>query len=398
MGFLFVPTDADSVSAMRDKRKGKTPLKRKLRVYLDVLPWDCRSRNTDWRYNRYTLPRIHDYEPDVEFAVQRSRWITLTGNLKALRVALGWRAGLPLSLHQRETSYLSSKELTRSKSDLIFAQRAYPLNAGGTPVVWENAIVDPEMQLAFGATARDLEEERRVKEPLFHRAAAIQVFSSAEAKRHAALFPSIGDRFVPIPWFAPHIRPCNLQDIEKHKGASPVQILFVGNNAIRKGIEELLSAFTQLPVSIQNRAQLTVISNFDRCNVDIPKNDRITVLRGASSQVVMEEMRRAHIFVNVARFESYGVVFLEAMSQGAAILGPDWEVQRELLNYGEAGLNLRCDAAGIKNALETLIGDEEYRYKLGVNAWHRFQQEYTPAIVARKYAELFQFAVERPQG
>lgn len=150
-----------------------------------------------------------------------------------------------------------------------------------------------------------------------------------------------------------------------------------------------------LPTVVQEMAVLTVISNFDRSPMRLPPNDRITVLRGAESARVMAEMQRAHIFVNVARFETYGVVFHEAMSQGLACLAPDWEVQRELFDDGRAGLNLPCDAKAIESALERLIEDEEFRYKLGVAAWDRFQRRYAPAIVAAKYAELFRSVLRR---
>lgn len=359
------------------------------RIFLDVLPWDVRSRNTDWRYVRYALPRLKEYEPGLEITIQSSRLVTVLGNLKAARAAAGWRVGLPTSPYRRDTSRLSAGQLAASRANVIFAQRSLPLNAGSVPVVWENAIVDPAMQLAYGVTPSQLEREIELKRRLFPRAAAIQVFTEAEAKRHRTIFPEVADRFHAIPWFAPHVRPAEFAGLQKHRNPGTVRLLFVGNQAHRKGLDQLLAAFCALPHCTQQRALLTVISNFDRCHIDIPANDRITVLGGATSERVMDEMRRAHIFVNVARFETYGVVFLEAMSQGNACLAPDWEVQRELFDDGRAGEVLSCRADSIRASLLRLIEDDQARYALGLAAWTRYQQNYAPAVVARRYAQVF---------
>ena len=192
----------------------------------------------------------------------------------------------------------------------------------------------------------------------------------------------------------PHLRACSEADLDRHHAADPVRILFVGNNALRKGLPQLLEAFTKLPQSVQSRAHLTIISNFDRSPIPVPDHPRMTVLRGAPGDVVLHHMRQSHIFVNVAHFESYGVVFMEAMAQGMACLGPAWEVQREFFDEGRAGVNLRCDPTDIRIALERLIEDEEERSRLGRAAWLRFQQRYAPDKSAKAYRELFYQALE----
>jgi len=282
--------------------------------------------------------------------------------------------------------------LKRSGSNVIFT-RSFPLNADQVPVVWEGGIVDPEMQRSYGVTETALAEELEARGRIFHKAAAVQLFSDVEVRRHAETFPDIASRFVAVPWFAPHIQACDRAALEKHRTAVAIRILFVGNNAARKGLDQLFDAFLQLPASVRNRSVLTVISNFDRSRIHIPKCDQITVIHGAPPQEVMAQMKQAHIFVNVARFESYGVVFHEAMSQGAACLAPSWEVQRELFDCGRAGLNLPCDTVAIRNALEKLIEDEGYRFSIALAGWTRFQEKYAPSVVAARYAALFRSLV-----
>lgn len=360
------------------------------RIFLDALPWDFRSRNTDWRYIRYVLARMTEFAPNLQFVTQTSPRVTVSGNVKAIRAAIGRRIGFPLTERQLWTHRLSAADLRRSGANVVFAQ-AFPVNAGAVPLVWQSAVLDPAMQLNghFGVSAQTLQDEIDVKRPLFQRAARVQMFSSAEVQRHRQSFPESADRFVATPYFVPHLRACQESALARHDAPGVVRVLFVGNHALRKGLPQLLDAFLALPAPVLARAHLTVISNFDRSPMRVPDHPRLTVLRGAPSDVVLRHMRDSHILVNVAHFESYGVVFLEAMAQGMACLGPDWEVQREFFDGGRAGVNLPCDASAIRVALERLIENDAERARIGRAAWQRFQRHYAPEHAAARYRALF---------
>ena len=70
---------------------------------------------------------------------------------------------------------------------------------------------------------------------------------------------------------------------------------------------------------------------------------------------VLALMRDSHVLVNVSHIESFGMVFLEGMSQGMLCLGPDWEVQREIFDEGRAGMNMRCEVGTL--ACRIITGD-----------------------------------------
>ena len=362
---------------------------RKIQVFLDELPWDIRSRNTDWRYVRFDLPRLSDFDPSLCLTPQRSHAISLAGNVKTIRAAVGRRVGLPLTEYALTTSRLSAAALRHSNADIIFAHRAFPLNAGSKPVVWQSAIIDPVMQSSYGVSDQSIAEQIAVKGPLFARCAAVQVSTQAEAKRHAMLFPQLADRFVAIPFFTPGVKPCEPEALERHLHDGPVRILFVGNHARRKGLDLLLEAFLQLPPHVQSQTRLTVVSNFDRSPMELPSHANITYVRGMAHREVLAEMAHSHLLVNVARLESYGLIFVEAMAEGMVCLGPQWEVQRELFQDGEAGVNLACDASAIADSLQTLILSPALRHRIGTAALQRFRDHYAPAVVARRYCRMF---------
>jgi len=253
-----------------------------------------------------------------------------------------------------------------------------------------NAIVDPEMTRSFFEISHaEWDDVVGIKGELFRKAAVVQVCSETEAERHARTFPDIADRFVPIPLFIPHLVPAPESILDKHRKAEPVRLLFVGNQARRKGLQETLDAFESLPHSVRRSASLTVVSRFERGRIAVPNDPSITVHHGLPQAEVLELMRASHVLVNVAHHESYGMIFPEAMSNGMLCLGPNWEVQRELFDNGRAGVNVRCEVDLLRAAMRRVIEDEDYRMAIASAGLRRFNERYAPAIVASKYADLF---------
>lgn len=359
-------------------------------VYLDGYSYDLRSRNSDWSYVKEKMPRVADWVPDIRFVHQTSRTVTVRANYKAICATLCRRIGRPLSRWKLDTDLLDARELADSGCSVVFSHREYPLNAGKTPVVWMSALIDPEMQQSyFRLSQSEIDTEFAVKGELFRKAAIIQVCTESEAFRHMRLFPDIAERFVAIPLFGPHLKSAPEEVLEKHLEPETVRVLFVGNQVLRKGLPEALESYMSLSKTVRRHTTFTVVSHFDRGTITIPDDPGIVVHRGLPQIKVVELMRQSHILVNVAHHESYGMIFLEAMSQGMACLGPDWEVQRELFDEGRAGICVRCEPELLRVALLRLIQDHEYRRRLATSGWERFNKQFSPAVVSEKYAALF---------
>jgi glycosyltransferase involved in cell wall biosynthesis len=298
--------------------------------------------------------------------------------------------GVPLTSRDILTDRLDRGELKRSRCDVVFSHRGFPVNSDGYPVIWMHGIIDPEMSMSyFHLGEKDIEALIDARRDLFRRADMVQVCSDAEARRHAKMFPDIANRFVGIPLFCPHITAAPESILNKHDRPAVIQILFVGNDARRKGLQETLDAFMSLSAATRHHATFTIVSHFDDGDIKVPNNPQIKVHKGMAQQGVTELMRRSHVLANVSRHESFGNVYLEAMSQGALCIGPNWEVQRELFDNGRAGMNVNCQVDSIRAALLQAIEDEELRASMARAGWRRFQTHYAPEIVAGMYARLF---------
>lgn len=86
------------------------------------------------------------------------------------------------------------------------------------------------------------------------------------------------------------------------------------------------------------------------------------------------------------------------MSQGAIPIVPDWEVQREIVDYGRAGIITTGEPAEIARILEELLDDPGHREALSWSARKRFADVYSPAKVALQLSALFHRVKEaKPQ-
>ncbi|HEX7728937.1 MAG TPA: glycosyltransferase family 4 protein [Terracidiphilus sp.] len=263
-------------------------------------------------------------------------------------------------------------------------------------MVWQNSILDPEMDRARGMTDEQLAAQRAQKEPGFRKARFVQVSTEAERIRLSAWFPQLADKFVAIPFFLPDVRPLDEAELEaKLAGTGPLRCVFVGHEARRKGLARVYDAFAALPVTRRERIHLTVVSRQSDGPIETPPLPNITVHSELPFAETQQLIRQSDVFLMPSFYESFGLVFVEAMAQGTIPIAPNWEVQREIVDEGRAGILTSGDPQDLVQHLEQLCTDRALRIALARNAWRRFHSHFAPQIVARKYCELFHRAAQQ---
>lgn len=88
---------------------------------------------------------------------------------------------------------------------------------------------------------------------------------------------------------------------------------------------------------------------------------------------LLENYKKSSIFVLSSRYEGFGLVLIEAMSQGCACIACDYKGrQREIIrNEMEGMLCSTNNVEEITLALKKLLDDDEYRIALQQNAIKR---------------------------
>jgi glycosyltransferase involved in cell wall biosynthesis len=359
-----------------------------IRVYVHTPRWFVRPSNTDWKYTRFVIPRLAEFVPDCAFYPAKSVSTAVEANGRYLNRRLLRSLGV-----DKKTPFGTSvdkKEFACKKCQIVFTHDEFPKNGESFPIVWQNSILDPHMMLAYGMPQNAFEALVEAKQKGFHKAAAVQVSTEAERDRLSKWFPELAPRFVAIPFFLPDVTSIGDDDFSrKNERRGTLRCLFIGHEARRKGLERVYDAMALLPESVSKRIHLTVISKGIGGRVIAPPIPNLRVERQLPYSKVQQLMKECDVFVMPSFFESYGLVYLEAMAQGTIPMVPNWEVQREIVDAGKAGIITNGGPEEIATRLAQLCDDDNLRRRLATNARQRFQDRFAAPVVASQFRSLF---------
>jgi phosphatidyl-myo-inositol alpha-mannosyltransferase len=168
-------------------------------------------------------------------------------------------------------------------------------------------------------------------------------------------------------------------------------IFFVGRHEPRKGLATLLDAFAGL----ERDAVLWVAGTGPQTAALRARGDHGVEWLGTISE---EEKARRLRAATVACFpsiegESFGVVLLEAMAAGAAVVASDLTGYRDVARAEREALLVPAgDAPSIRAALERLLRDAPTRSAL-VEAGHRRAEEFGMRALAEEFLERYETAI-----
>lgn len=160
----------------------------------------------------------------------------------------------------------------------------------------------------------------------------------------------------------------------------PVRVLFVGRLEPRKGLDALLPAVSRL-VAARPDVVVDIVGNdsipiagggtyrarFEAEASGLPGADRVR-FHGQVDDTQLHALYAAcDIFVAPSRYESFGLVFLEAMRYGKAVIGTSVGGVPEIVRDGIDGLLVPPDdPAALAGALEQLVADPVRRAEMGL--------------------------------
>ncbi len=218
----------------------------------------------------------------------------------------------------------------------------------------------------------------RIAEPVVRRVTARIAVATAVSEVAASAVPAITDmRIIP--------NGIDLEDYAVTDAVVPGRVVFVGRDDPRKGLDVLLQAWPRILRDVPG-ASLRIIGA-DR----ISGPAGVTFLGRVDEAEKRNELSRAAVVAcpNTGG-ESFGIVVLEAMAAGRAIVASDLKAFR-----GVAGDTVRWAATGDPVALgrevADLLGDDAARHRLGAAARER-AQNYAGPMVVRSYLVAYEDA------
>jgi glycosyltransferase involved in cell wall biosynthesis len=213
----------------------------------------------------------------------------------------------------------------------------------------------------------------------------------------------------PVRFDAAHVGmvPLGIPDRSKRysrtTGRGSVRVLFVGRLEKRKGIDHFLVAATRLARLRENVDFLVVGDD------QLPAEDGRTHRQRFESSTDPNILKRFHftgrvaeedlyhyyvqsdIFCAPSRYESFGLVFLEAMMFGLPVIGCDVGGMKEVIDPGVNGFLVEPgSAAALAHGMLALVDDEEMRLEMGAKSRARFLDRYTAQAMCNGIESYYQ--------
>lgn len=166
-----------------------------------------------------------------------------------------------------------------------------------------------------------------------------------------------------------------------------LRFLFVGRLSQSKGLSYLFDAVKLF----ENEIELSIIgfNSYPNCKVLQSNLSKHNYLGPMPHDSVLQEMRKADVFIFPSLFEGFGMVITEAMSQGTPVIATNRACAVDIINNGENGWVVEAGSVeSLTNAIRDAISKRNQLEKIGKNAmetarrrpWYCYENEISNAI------------------
>lgn len=374
-----------------------------MKILLNAWPNFIQNHVGDYYANSEIEALSYQYS-DMSFEKVFSRKAILFANLRSVLLNVATRSKLfeknfkllqPL-FNLQCSSYLPQDYIDKTLPDVIYAHSHIPRygNHSKVPLVAvEYLSSDHYMRMTntYATRERDIEAKRCAIE----RASVILTTTPGSFSRMQQLIPSVKKRLIHAPIYMPYLEPVSKELIAaKLKSSQKIKVLFVGGEAKRKGLHNVVRAFSKIPDSILKKVEFDVVSKF--LDGPVPGLEKIANVRHGITSVELSKLfSEADIFLFPTRFDTYGRVIVEAMANGCAIITSNQDPQDWILNYGDAGILVDPESpAQIAAEMARLVNSASLRAKYSLAAHTRFLEVFYHKVVGAIYRSAFDFAIK----
>lgn len=186
-----------------------------------------------------------------------------------------------------------------------------------------------------------------------------------------------------------------------------ITVLFVGRLEFRKGIDVLLAAIPRVldknpkvrfrilgdDTLLKPGGSVTYKEEFLSTNIGQSWSDQVQFEGRVSGDILRSAYKTCDIFVAPSRFESFGLVFLEAMREGKPVIGCQAGGMPEVISKNVNGLLVQPgDAEVLTEAILHLAESEELRTTMGDAGRKIFLKKFTSKCMMQASLSLYDLA------
>ena len=290
--------------------------------------------------------------------------------------------------------YIPSKSV--AAADLIFSHLLFPWTTrNGVPVIWNSQGISPSRYYEiYNRGQWTVEDVAWVYSRLGRKADALVVFTHSCARNVAAWCPELAGKMHVIP--APIFVDTRKASIKPSLTDGVLRVLFVGIDAERKGLPEVVEAYRAVRARVGG-IQIDIVSRPSRALQQEIAGLQDARLHVSSPLVDVEAlMQRADIFLIPTHADTYCLAAIEAMAHGCAVIISDLEPLPEVIPDGQVGFNVPVgDAHALTEAFTRLLADRDLLRTFQENARRRFASLHAPEVVSDQIEKVSLQAMRR---
>jgi len=186
-----------------------------------------------------------------------------------------------------------------------------------------------------------------------------------------------------------------------------IKIFYIGRLERRKGIVNLFKVIPKILTKYKNIEFRLAGANihdkvlgttfqkyFKRKYKRFTKN--VLFLGEISDEQKEQEFESCDIFVSPSLYESFGIIFIEAMRHRKPVIGCNVGGMPEIVDNSVTGLLCEPDSdSDLEKALLTLIKDKSLRENMGQKGYERFKEMFTRDKMAYGTLEIYKKVIEK---
>lgn len=191
----------------------------------------------------------------------------------------------------------------------------------------------------------------------------------------------------------------NIVDIEnferkRNEKLNKFSFLSCGSLIRRKGFDCLIKSFTAL----HSNAELIIMgdgperSNLESLAQQLGVSDRVRFTGKYKREQMAEELANANCFVLASRFETFGVVYIEAMAAGVPVIATDCGGPRDFVN-DKVGVLVPVDnVEALRQAMQDMI-DGKVKYDSEEIRQYALDN-FSPRVIAERLTKVYEEVLE----
>lgn len=198
---------------------------------------------------------------------------------------------------------------------------------------------------------------------------------------------------------------------DKDPNDGVVDVLFVGRLEERKGADLVLAAAVEMARrrpdvrvvlagddSLPIGGGMTFRSAFETEHPELVTSGNVTFLGPVDDDELARLRSLSRVALLPSRFESFGLVYVEAMASSTPVVALDGSGAEEVVVDGETGILCPEAASAVADAVLSLLADPELAATMGRSGRARFEDLFTVDAMTDRFEALFDsVSVIRPQ-